>query len=141
VVFEDGTRANWRAGASWSTSNFARSAAGRHTHSRPDATGSVGLFNTPWSAPETWRNGTIQIGSSVSADKAEGVAEVASVGGFVKHTQVVVDPTKLEPTAFPTLKVTDAIRFQQYGRSVGPLYRDERGELWCGRGDHARDGS
>src|SRR5882757_9231978 len=42
--------------------------------------------------------------------KAEGVAEVASVGGFVKQYQVVVDPAKLRGYGIALSQVTDAIR-------------------------------
>ena len=42
--------------------------------------------------------------------KAEGVAEIASVGGFVKQYQVVVDPQRLRASAFRSSKVRDAIR-------------------------------
>jgi len=42
--------------------------------------------------------------------KAEGVAEVASVGGFVKQYSVVVDPNRLRSFDIPLDKVRDAIR-------------------------------
>ena len=42
--------------------------------------------------------------------KAEGVAEVASVGGFVKQYSVVVDPARLRSFNIPLTKVRDAIR-------------------------------
>jgi copper/silver efflux system protein len=42
--------------------------------------------------------------------KAEGVAEVASVGGFVQQYQVVVDPQRLQAYNIPLAKVTEAIR-------------------------------
>jgi copper/silver efflux system protein len=42
--------------------------------------------------------------------KAEGVAEVASVGGFVKQYNVVVDPNRLRSLNIPLAKVRDAIR-------------------------------
>ena len=42
--------------------------------------------------------------------KAEGVAEVASVGGFVKQYNVVVDPQRLRASASRCDKVRDAIR-------------------------------
>ncbi len=42
--------------------------------------------------------------------KAEGVAEVASVGGFVKQYSVVVDPSRLRSYSIPLTKVRDAIR-------------------------------
>ena len=42
--------------------------------------------------------------------KAEGVAEVASVGGFVKQYSVIVDPRRLKSFDIPLSKVKDAIR-------------------------------
>ncbi|MEQ1613565.1 MAG: CusA/CzcA family heavy metal efflux RND transporter [Hyphomicrobiaceae bacterium] len=42
--------------------------------------------------------------------KAEGVAEVASVGGFVRQYSVVVDPRRLRSFDIPLTKVRDAIR-------------------------------
>ena len=42
--------------------------------------------------------------------KAEGVAEVASVGGFVKQYSVVVDPKRLRAFDIPLTKIRDAIR-------------------------------
>jgi copper/silver efflux system protein len=42
--------------------------------------------------------------------KAEGVAEVASVGGFVKQYNVIVDPQKLRDLGIPLDKLREAIR-------------------------------
>jgi Cu(I)/Ag(I) efflux system membrane protein CusA/SilA len=42
--------------------------------------------------------------------RAEGVAEVASVGGFVQQYQVVVDPQRLQAYGIPLSAVTAAIR-------------------------------
>jgi len=42
--------------------------------------------------------------------KAEGVAEVASVGGFVRHYSIVVDPRRLKSFAIPLSKVREAVR-------------------------------
>lgn len=42
--------------------------------------------------------------------KAEGVAEDASVGGFVKQYSVIVDPARLRALNIPLTKVRDAIR-------------------------------
>jgi Cu(I)/Ag(I) efflux system membrane protein CusA/SilA len=49
--------------------------------------------------------------------KAEGVAEVASVGGFVKQYNVVVDPAKLRSFGVPLDRVITAIRASN--REVG----------------------
>ncbi len=48
---------------------------------------------------------------------AKGVAEVASVGGFEKQYQVVVDPGKLQAYGIPLDRVSDAIRASN--RDVG----------------------
>jgi copper/silver efflux system protein len=53
--------------------------------------------------------------------KAQGVAEIASVGGFVKQYNVVVDPQQLRSFGIPLSKVRDAIRASNMdvgGRSV-----------------------
>jgi Cu(I)/Ag(I) efflux system membrane protein CusA/SilA len=42
--------------------------------------------------------------------KAEGVAEIASVGGFVKQYNVVIDPERLRSFGIPLSKVREAIR-------------------------------
>jgi Cu(I)/Ag(I) efflux system membrane protein CusA/SilA len=42
--------------------------------------------------------------------KAEGVAEIASVGGFVKQYNVVIDPARLRSFGIPLAKVREAIR-------------------------------
>jgi Cu(I)/Ag(I) efflux system membrane protein CusA/SilA len=49
--------------------------------------------------------------------KAQGVAEVASVGGFVKSYQVTVDPRKLQAYGIPLSKLSDVIRSSN--RDVG----------------------
>ena len=42
--------------------------------------------------------------------KSEGVAEVASVGGFVKQYSVVIDPRRLQALGIPLAKIRDAVR-------------------------------
>src|SRR2546428_3458161 len=42
--------------------------------------------------------------------KAEGVAEVASVGGFVKQYSVVIDPRRLQSLGIPVSKIREALR-------------------------------
>ena len=39
-----------------------------------------------------------------------GVAEVASVGGFVRQYQITVDPNKLAAYGIPLMQVTEAVR-------------------------------
>ncbi len=45
-----------------------------------------------------------------AASKAEGVAEVASVGGFVKQYAIVIDPNRLRAQGIPLERVRDAVR-------------------------------
>jgi Cu(I)/Ag(I) efflux system membrane protein CusA/SilA len=45
-----------------------------------------------------------------AVSKAEGVAEVASVGGFVKQYNVVVDPLRLRAQGIPLSKVREAVK-------------------------------
>jgi copper/silver efflux system protein len=42
--------------------------------------------------------------------KAEGVSEIASVGGFVKQYSVVIDPRRLQALGIPLSKIRDVIR-------------------------------
>jgi Cu(I)/Ag(I) efflux system membrane protein CusA/SilA len=42
--------------------------------------------------------------------KAEGVAEVASVGGFVKQYSVVIDPRRLQALGIPIAKIREVLR-------------------------------
>jgi AcrB/AcrD/AcrF family len=42
--------------------------------------------------------------------KAEGVAEVASVGGFVKQYSVVIDPRRLQALGIPLTRIREALR-------------------------------
>ena len=49
--------------------------------------------------------------------KAPGVAEVASIGGFVQQYQVTVDPAKLKAYGIPLMRVAEAIR--NSNRDVG----------------------
>ncbi|HRZ05638.1 MAG TPA: CusA/CzcA family heavy metal efflux RND transporter, partial [Candidatus Competibacteraceae bacterium] len=49
--------------------------------------------------------------------QAQGVAEIASVGGFVQQYQVVVDPRKLQAYGIPLMRVSEVIRTSN--RDVG----------------------
>ena len=49
--------------------------------------------------------------------KAQGVAEIASIGGFVQQYQVIVDPMKLRAYGIPLSRVTQVIR--ESNRDVG----------------------
>ena len=48
---------------------------------------------------------------------AEGVSEVAAIGGFERQYQVIVDPRKLQAYGIPLSRVSEAVRASN--RDVG----------------------
>ncbi|WP_108682899.1 efflux RND transporter permease subunit [Methyloceanibacter sp. wino2] len=66
--------------------------------------------------------------------QAPGVAEVASVGGFVKQYSVVVDPRRLQALGIPLSKVTSAIRDSNTDVGGRTLELSEREYMVRGRG-------
>src|SRR5207237_1892744 len=66
--------------------------------------------------------------------KARGVAEVASVGGFVKQYQVVVDPNKLRAYGIPLSAVRDAVRASNMDVGGRVIEMSEREYMVRGRG-------
>jgi Cu(I)/Ag(I) efflux system membrane protein CusA/SilA len=115
VVFEDGTDLYWARSRVLEYLNFAskRLPSGVTPSLGPDATGVgwvyeyvvIGAQRT-LAELRTIQDWTVRY----QLAKAEGVAEVASVGGFVQQYQVVVDPQKLQAYGIPLSKVSDAIR-------------------------------
>jgi Cu(I)/Ag(I) efflux system membrane protein CusA/SilA len=115
VVFEDGTDLYWARSRVLEYLNFAskRLPNGVTPSLGPDATGVgwvyeyvvIGAQRTlaELRAIQDW---TVRF----QLAKAGGVAEVASVGGFVQQYQVVVDPQKLQTYGIPLSKVGDAVR-------------------------------
>ena len=136
----------------------AQPAGRRHAVARPDATGVgwvyqyvvQGAQNIAGRAALAPRTGT----SRYQLAKAPGVAEVASVGGFVKQYQVVVDPQRLQAYGISLTEVRDAIRasnmdvggrmvemteteYMVRGRGYLHEHRGPRADRAQGRGRHA----
>ncbi len=122
VIFDDGTDLYWAR----SRVLEYLSAAGKQLPAGvtpvlgPDATGVGWVYQYAVVAKEltlaelrSLQDWTIRYGLA----KAEGVAEIASVGGFVKQYNVVVDPRRLQELGIPLQKVEDAIRASN--RDVG----------------------
>src|SRR5437764_10537097 len=115
VIFEDGTDIYW---ARSRVLEFLNAAARRLPNGvaptlGPDATGvgwvyQYALLSKDRSLAElrSLQDWYVRYGLS----KAEGVAEVASVGGFVKQYNVVIDPQRLRSFGIPLSKVRDTIR-------------------------------
>ena len=126
VIFEDGTDIYWARSRVLEYLNAAaRGLPGGVTPSLgPDATGVGWVYeyallakNRSLAELRSLQDWSIRYGLS----KAEGVAEIASVGGFVKQYNVVVDPQHLRSFGVPLSKVREAIRASNMdfgGRSV-----------------------
>jgi Cu(I)/Ag(I) efflux system membrane protein CusA/SilA len=115
VIFEDGTDIYWARSRVLEYLNAAarKLPAGVTPTLGPDATG-VG-----WVYQYALQSNTMSLAELRSLQdwnirygiaKAEGVAEVASVGGFVKQYNVVVDPGRLRSLNIPLSKIRDVIR-------------------------------
>jgi copper/silver efflux system protein len=126
VIFEDGTDIYWARSRVLEYLNAAaRSLPGGVTPSLgPDATGTGWVYeyallakNRSLAELRSIQDWSLRYGLS----KAEGVAEIASVGGFVKQYNVVIDPQRLRSFGIPLSKVRNAIRASNMdfgGRSV-----------------------
>ncbi|HXP97667.1 MAG TPA: efflux RND transporter permease subunit [Telmatospirillum sp.] len=115
VVFEDGTDIYWARSRVLEYLNFAskRLPPGVSPSLGPDATGVGWVYQYVVLAKDKSlaELRTIQDWYlRYQLAKADGVAEVASVGGFVQQYQVVVDPRKLQAYNIPLDRVTAAIR-------------------------------
>src|SRR3989440_7874171 len=115
VIFEDGTDIYWARSRVLEYLNAAtrRLPSGVTATLGPDATGvgwvyQYALLSKTHSLAElrSIQDWYLRYGLA----KAEGVAEIASVGGFVKLYNVVIDPQRLRSFGIPLSKVRDAIR-------------------------------
>ncbi|MBK7023732.1 MAG: efflux RND transporter permease subunit [Sulfuritalea sp.] len=122
VIFEDGTDIYWARSRVLEYLNFAagRLPKGVTPQLGPDATGVGWVYQYVVLARDkslaelrTIQDWFVRY----QLTKAPGVAEVASIGGFVQQYQVVVDPVKLRAYGVPLMKVVQAIR--DSNRDVG----------------------
>jgi Cu(I)/Ag(I) efflux system membrane protein CusA/SilA len=139
VIFEDGTDIYW---ARSRVLEYLSAAAqdlpsGVTPELGPDATGVGWVYQyvvrgTQKSLAElrTIQDWYIRFGLS----KAQGVAEVASVGGFVKQYSVVVDPRRLQVFGIPLAKIKDAIRDSNMDVGGRTVELSEREYMVRGRG-------
>jgi copper/silver efflux system protein len=122
VIFEDGTDIYWARSRVLEYLNFAagRMPKGVTPQIGPDATGVGWVYQYAVLAKDkslaelrTLQDWYLRY----QIAKAPGVAEVASVGGFVQTYQVTVDPVKLRAYGIPLMKVAQVIR--ESNRDVG----------------------
>jgi Cu(I)/Ag(I) efflux system membrane protein CusA/SilA len=122
VIFEDGTDIYWARSRVLEYLNFAngRLPQGVTPSLGPDATGVGWVYQYAVTAAKysLAELRTIQDWYlRYQLTKAQGVAEIASVGGFVQTYQVTVDPVKLRAYNIPLSRVSDVIR--DSNRDVG----------------------
>jgi Cu(I)/Ag(I) efflux system membrane protein CusA/SilA len=122
VIFEDGTDIYWARSRVLEYLNFAsgRMPKGVTPSLGPDATGVGWVYQYALLAKDKTlaELRTIQDWYlRYQLTKAQGVAEVASIGGFVQTYQVTVDPVKLRAYGIPLAKVSQVIR--DSNRDVG----------------------
>jgi Cu(I)/Ag(I) efflux system membrane protein CusA/SilA len=115
IIFEDGTDPYWARSRVLEYLNAAtrRLPNGVTPTLGPDATGVGWVYQYAVVAKEQTLAELRSIQDWVirfAASKAEGVAEVASVGGFVKQYNVIVDPSRLRAQGISLEKLREAIR-------------------------------
>ena len=115
IIFDDGTDPYWARSRVLEYLNAAarRLPSGISPTLGPDATGvgwvyQYAVMARNLSLAETRSLQDWNIRYAIS--KAEGVAEIASVGGFVKKYNVIVDPQRLRTLGIPLSKVREAVR-------------------------------
>lgn len=122
VIFEDGTDPYWARSRvlEYLSAAAKRLPAGVTPSLGPDATGlgwvyqyAVVAKNMTLAELRSLQDWVIRF----SLSKAEGVAEVASVGGFVKQYNIIVDPLRLRAQGVSLSMVRDAVRASN--RDVG----------------------
>jgi copper/silver efflux system protein len=115
VIFEDGTDIYWARSRVLEFLNGAASRlpAGVTPTIGPDATGVGWVYQYAVMSRELNLSDTRAIQDwnlKFALAKAEGVAEVASVGGFVRQYNVVLDPQRMRDLGITMQKMRDAIR-------------------------------
>ena len=115
VIFEDGTDIYWARSRVLEFLNSAASRlpAGVTPTIGPDATGVGWVYQYAVISKELNLSDTRTIQDwnlKFALAKAEGVAEVASVGGFVKQYNVILDPQRMRNLGITMQRMRDAIR-------------------------------
>jgi Cu(I)/Ag(I) efflux system membrane protein CusA/SilA len=115
VIFEDGTDIYWARSRVLEFLNgaAARLPAGVTPTLGPDATGVGWVYQYAVMSKELNLSDTRTIQDwnlKFALAKAEGVAEIASVGGFVRQYNVILDPQRMRDLGITMAKMRDAIR-------------------------------
>jgi Cu(I)/Ag(I) efflux system membrane protein CusA/SilA len=117
VIFKDGTDLYWARSRTleYLSKIIPRLPQGVQTELGPDATGVGWVFQYAL-VDKTGKHNLQELRSyqdwflRYQLQSVQGVAEVASLGGFVKQYQITIDPNQLVAYNIPLTKVVDAIR-------------------------------
>ena len=117
IIFQDGTDMYWARSRVMEQLNSVRGSLpeGLNPVIGPDATGVGWVFQYAL-VDETGTQNLAQLRSiqewnlRYALESVEGVAEVASIGGFIKQYQVDLDPNRLLAYKIPVSEVVDAVR-------------------------------
>jgi Cu(I)/Ag(I) efflux system membrane protein CusA/SilA len=117
VIFEDGTDLYWARTRTleYLSGVLSKLPQGVQTQLGPDATGLGWIFQYAL-VDDTGKHNLAQLRSlqdwylRYQLQSVPGVAEVASIGGFVRQYQIELDPNKLRAYNMPLDKVVDAVR-------------------------------
>ena len=139
VIFEDGTDPYWARSRvlEYLTAAAKRLPAGVTPGLGPDATGVGWVYQYAVVAADMTLAELRSLQDWVirfAASKAEGVAEVASVGGFVKQYNIVVDPLRLRAQGISPSALRDAVRASNRDVGGGTLELSEFEFMVRGRG-------
>src|SRR5262249_59901614 len=146
IIFEDGTDIYWGRSRVLEYLNTAakRLPAGVTPTLGPDATGVGWVYQYAVLAKDkslvelrSLQDWNIRFGLA----KAEGVAEVASVGGFVKQYNVIIDPGRMRTLGIPLSKVREVIRQSNMDVGARTVELSEHEFMVRGRGYIKRVGA
>lgn len=141
VIFQDGTDIYWARSRvlEYMSKITGRLPEGVNPVLGPDATGVGWVFQYAL-VDETGRHDLAELRSfqdwylRYQLQSVPGVAEVASIGGFVKQYQVHVDPNKLLAYNIPFTRLTQAIRMSNSDVGGRSIEMSEREYMVRGRG-------
>ncbi len=139
VIFKDGTDIYWARSRTleYLSKITPRLPEGVRTEMGPDATGVGWVFQYAL-VDTTGKNDLQQLRSFQDwylryyLQSVPGVAEVASIGGFVKQYQITIDPNRLVAYNIPLTKVVEAVR--QANQEVGGRLLEFSGAEYMVRG-------
>jgi Cu(I)/Ag(I) efflux system membrane protein CusA/SilA len=141
VIFEEGTDMYWARSRTleYLSKIQPRLPEGVRTELGPDATGVGWVFQ--YALVDRKGNRSLADLRSIQdwsirydLQSVPGVAEVASLGGFVRQYQVNVDPNRLVSYGIPLMRVTEAIR-DSNNEVGGRLIEWSGGSTWSAPGD------